>query len=350
VLFAWVVPPISGAAVRALLPGTRGMGDPAEVDVLRRLPLYWQICLINGAVLAAGTAVLAFSPATVSSSVLASEMVVLALGLAVMLVLNAVLLRHSLAPLDRLVRTMAAVDLTAPGQREPAAGSGSVARIVTGFNQMLDRLELERGRSNAMALAAQEAERHRVAQELHDEVGQGLTAVLLGLSRIADDAPPELLEEVRLAQDTARATLAEVGEVARRLRPGVLDDLGLLSALAALTTDLAARTHVNVTRGFAPGLPRLSTDAELVVYRVAQEALTNAARHSGARTVDVRLGRQGHGVLLRVGDDGRGLRGPEGNGIRGMRERALLVDATIEIGPRIGGGTEVRLLVPAQSS
>jgi len=325
------------------------MSDPAEVDVLRRLPLYWQICLINGAVLAVGTGVLAFSPATVSSSVLASEAVVLGLGLAVMLVLNAVLLRRSLAPLDRLVRTMADVDLAAPGPREPVAGSGSVARIVTGFNHMLDRLDLERGRSNAVALAAQEAERHRVAQELHDEVGQGLTAVLLSLSRVADGAPPGLVAEIRLAQDTARATLAEVGEVARRLRPGVLDDLGLLSALAALTTDLGARTAVNVTRGFAPGLPTLSNDAELVVYRVAQEAITNAARHSGARTVDLRLVQQGHGVLLRVSDDGRGMRGPEGTGIRGMRERALLVGATLELGSRVGGGTEVRLLVPGEA-
>lgn len=322
------------------------MGDAARVDVLARLPLYWQVCLINGAVLAAGTAALAFSPATVSSSVLASEVVVLGLGLVVILVVNAVLLRRSLAPLDRLVRTMADVDLAAPGPREPVSGTGPVARIVAGFNQMLDRLELERGRSNAVAIAAQEAERHRVAQELHDEVGQGLTAVLLSLRRVADDAPPDLLEEIRIAQDTARATLGEVGEVARRLRPGVLDDLGLVSALAALTTDLAARSDLTLTRGFAPGLPPLSAQAELVVYRVAQEALTNAARHSGARTVQVRLVQQGPAVLLTVTDDGRGRRGAEGTGIRGMRERALLVDATLELGSPVGGGTEVRLLVP----
>lgn len=137
--------------------------------------------------------------------------------------------------------------------------------------------------------------------------------------------------------------------MARRLRPGVLEDLGLLSALAALATDFSAHSGVYVRRGFAPGLPGLSPDAELVIFRVAQEALTNAARHAGADTVDLSLSKQGDRLALRVADNGRGLTGrEEGAGIRGMRERALLVGGDLTIGPRTGGGTEVLLLVPTR--
>ena len=169
-----------------------------------RLPLYWRVCLINGLVFVVGTAVFAVSPATVSARVLVSEAVVLTIGLTVIVVVNSLLLRTSLAPLDRLAR-------------------------------------------------------------------------------------------------------------------------------------------------FAPGLPGLIPETELVIYRVAQEALTNAARHAGADTVDLSLSKQGDRLALRVADNGRGLHGrEEGAGIRGMRERALLVGGDLRIGPRTGGGTEVRLLVPTR--
>ncbi|HZI97466.1 MAG TPA: histidine kinase [Actinomycetales bacterium] len=274
----------------------------------------------------------------------------LTIGLSVILVLNSLLLRTSLAPLDRLIRLMESVDMRHPGQRLPEAGSGAVSHLVRSFNAMLERLETERGRSNAMALAAKEAERHRIAQELHDEVGQGLTVVLLGLKRAVDRAPDEIAEELRLVQETARSSLDEVRDVARRLRPGVLEDLGLLSALSALATDLSTHSGVHVRRGFAPGLPGLTPETELVIYRVAQEALTNAARHANADTVELSLSKQGDGVALLVADNGRGLGSrPEGAGIRGMRERALLVDGELNVGPRIGGGTEVRLVLPVRA-
>jgi len=320
------------------------------VNSFSRLPLYWRVCLINGMVFVVGTAALAISPATVSPRVLVSEAVVLTIGLSVILVLNSLLLRTSLAPLDRLIRLMESVDMRHPGQRLPEAGSGAVSHLVRSFNAMLERLETERGRSNAMALAAKEAERHRIAQELHDEVGQGLTVVLLGLKRAVDRAPDEIAEELRLVQETARSSLDEVRDVARRLRPGVLEDLGLLSALSALATDLSTHSGVHVRRGFAPGLPGLTPETELVIYRVAQEALTNAARHANADTVELSLSKQGDGVALLVADNGRGLGSrPEGAGIRGMRERALLVDGELNVGPRIGGGTEVRLVLPVRA-
>jgi two-component system sensor histidine kinase UhpB len=317
--------------------------------VRRGLSLFGRVCLINGVVFAAGTAVLAASPATVSTPVLATEAVVLAVGLAVILVANGALLRATLAPLDRLRHLMEGVDLLQPGQRLPETGNGAVSDLIRSFNAMLARLETERSSSSAQALAAQEAERHRVAQELHDEVGQSLTAVLLGLRRVADRVPPDLAPEVLLVQETARAGLDEVRRVARRLRPGVLEDLGLVSALTSLVTEHAQLTNADVCRRFSSPPPHLGAPAELVVYRVAQEALTNVARHADADRVLVELGPtfDADAVLLRVCDNGRGVgSAPEGAGIRGMRERAMLVGATVTVGPRADGGTELLLLVP----
>jgi two-component system sensor histidine kinase UhpB len=328
----------------------RAAGQAGNVRNAATLPLYWRVCLINGLVFILGTVALVLSPATVSSQVLLSEIVVLLIGLTVILSLNAVLLRTSLAPLDRLRKVMEHLDLQQPAQHTPETGPPAVRRLLRSFNAMVTRLEIERSTSNARALAAQEAERHRIAQELHDEVGQGLTVVLLGLKRVLQLAPPELTEELRLVQEAARTSLDHVRQVARRLRPGVLEDLGLLPALAALATDLSTHGDVHVERGFAPGLPALSPESELVVYRVAQEALTNVARHARATTVELSLTRQGHAVALRVADDGIGSQDRhDGAGVRGMQERALLVGGRLTISPRIGGGTEVRLLVPIEA-
>lgn len=314
------------------------------------LPLYWRVVLTNGLVFVVGTVALAFSPATVSERVLASEAVVLGIGLAVILVTNALLLRRSLAPLDRLAQRMQEVDAPTPGRRLPEERSGPAAELVAAFNAMLVRLEAERTGSNARALAAQEEERRRVATELHDEIGQTLTAVLLALKRVADRVPPDVAHDVDAAQESVRDAMTGVRDVASRLRPVVLEDLGLLSALAALTTETARVADVHVVRSFAPGLPALEPDVELVVYRVAQEALTNVSRHARARTVEVSLTRRGDRVVLGVVDDGRGIKGTrEGSGIAGMRERARLVDAELDVRPAENGGTKVELVVPVRA-
>lgn len=315
-------------------------------------PLYWRVCVINALLFLVDTVILVVSPATVSAQVTASELVLLVVGLVVLVLVNSLLLRSSLAPLDRLIKVMEHVDLERPGQRLASAGEGTVGHLVDSFNTMLARLERERAHSNARALAAQEAERRRIARELHDEIGQGLTVVLLGLKHAGDRAPVELAEELRLAQDSARSSLEEVHNVARRLRPGELEDLGLVSALAALATDFSAATGIHVHRRFAPGLPALSPEAELVVYRVAQEALTNVARHADADTVEVSLTGEGDAAVLQVVDNGCGLEDSDvddGAGIRGMRERALLVDGQLSVAQAGGAGTEVRLTVPLPS-
>lgn len=321
-------------------------GHPVEVTLLSGLPLYWRVCLINGLVFVLGTIALVLSPATVSPRVLVSEAVVLTAGLAIMLALNALAIRRSLAPLDRLIRRMDSVGLLDKGDRFEINATGPVGRLWNSFEAMLARLETERSASVGRALAAQEAERHRIARELHDEIGQSLTVVLLSLKRLRDRAPDDLDDDIDAVLEQTRASLAEVGKVARRLRPGVLDELGLRSALSALTTDFVSNGG-HVQRGIAPGLPDLDSEQELVVYRVAQEAITNVVRHARARTVEMSLTRQGDCVALRVADDGTGMRAAaEGAGIHGMRERAVLVGGRLTVTSRHGGGTEVRLVIP----
>ncbi|MER7481838.1 sensor histidine kinase [Streptomyces sp. NPDC126510] len=311
------------------------------------MSLFWRIFALNAVVLGTATALLLWAPVTVSVPVLLTEAVILVGGLAVMLVANAALLRFGLAPLDRLTRLMTTVDLLRPGQRLPASGGGGVAELIRTFNAMLERLEQERVASSTRALLAQEGERRRIAQELHDEVGQSMTAILLGLKRSADDAPEPLRGELQELQEITRESLDEVRRLVRRLRPGVLDDLGLVSALTSLSEDFATHTGLSVTRRFDSDLPALEPETELVLYRVAQESLTNVARHADARRVTVALRRADDGVVLTVTDDGSGIEAPrEGAGIRGMRERALLVGGTLEITPAPRAGTRVQLTAP----
>ncbi|WP_406006379.1 sensor histidine kinase [Streptomyces sp. NBC_00637] len=309
------------------------------------MSLFWRIFVLDAVGLVVAAALL-LGPVTVSTPILPGEVLVVVAGLAALLTVNAVVLRVGLAPLGRLGRAMADADLLHPGARAVVSGPVETAELITTYNAMLDRLEAERAASAAGALSAQERERHRIARELHDEVGQTLTAVLLQLKRVADRAPRDLRGEVGQAQEATRSGLDEIRRIARRLRPGVLDELGLLSALRSLAGEFT--THgLTVRHDLGTGLPPLTEETELVLYRVAQEALTNTARHSGADRAELRLRPVTDGVELLVRDNGRGLgaAGGEGAGIRGMRERALLIGATLTVSSRADGdgGTDIRL-------
>ena len=303
-----------------------------------RLPLLWRVFAINAVLLVAATLTLALTPVTVHAPIALVEGADLVVGLTVMLVANFLLLRRTLAPIDRLVDRMHTVDLLRPGQRLPRDGGVEVEALVSSFNQMLDRLEEERRESGRRALQAQESERLRIARGLHDEVGQVLTGVLLRL----DD------EETK---EAVRQALEEVRRIARELRPEMLEHLGLVSALTELSRRFADSSGLRVERRFADDLPPLSDEAELAVYRVAQESLTNVARHAGATEVRVALGRGKGSVVLSVSDDGRGMEhavAANGHGgLRGMRERALLVGGALAIKRSRAGGVEVRLEVPS---
>jgi two-component system sensor histidine kinase UhpB len=247
---------------------------------------------------------------------------------------------------------MTEIDPLEPGRRLPVLGPRSeVSELTDAFNEMLDRLETERRESGRRALVAQEEERRRVALELHDEIGQQLTALILHLDRMARTSPAGLSTELEETAAAAKETLEDVRGLARRLRPEVLDQLGLVPALRNLCDRMAAGTGIVVRRSLPASPPALSEDAELVIYRVAQESLTNIARHAAAKEADVRLDADGGELRLAIGDDGTGIALDESSassgGLRWMRERALLIGGRLEIGRSPAGGAEVRLHVPA---
>jgi two-component system sensor histidine kinase UhpB len=312
------------------------------------MSLFWRVFVTNAALLVVAAIVLGVSPITVSWPIALTEAVVLTLGLVAMLVANALLLRPAFQPLEWLARRMGDVDLLRPGQRFAVAARGEILALVEAFNQMLERLEAERRESGRRAVAAQEAERKRVASELHDEVGQTMTAVLMLLARLQDAVAPERRRELADAQEAIRGSLEEVRRIAQELRPELLEHLGLVSALRALARTFAARTGIEVECRFAPDLPRLDREVELALYRIVQESLTNVARHAGATRVELSMGPQQGEVVVRVVDDGRGVHGPlrEGGGVRGMRERAMVVGGELAITAAWAGGVEVRVNVP----
>jgi two-component system sensor histidine kinase UhpB len=309
------------------------------------MSLFWRVVTMNAGLLILAVLVLIVAPVSVSTTPTAAELEVLIGGTALVIGLNMLLLRRIFTPLARLTGTMRRVDPHDPGRRvvirRPAP---EVAELAAAFNEMLDRLEAERQGSARRALAAQEGERLRVARELHDQVGQTLTGVLLALVVIHRRAPADLRDDVEDVQEAARAGVEQVREIARALRPGALEELGLRSALTSLANSF---TGLRVRHAFAPDLPVLSPDQDLAVYRVAQESLTNVARHAGARSARVELEEEDGAVVLRVCDDGCGIpplfaEATDG-GVGGMRERALLAGGRLHIRALPQRGTEVRL-------
>jgi two-component system, NarL family, sensor histidine kinase UhpB len=326
-----------------------GLAPPAgasESPTPRLTPIFRRVAVTNGAVLLVACVVVGVVLAPKGLSRFAiSEALVVGAAVIVLAVVNFVLLRRALEPLRRLSEFAGGVDLLRPGQRlEIEPGTTEVAKLTGAVNQMLARLEHEQQANTRRALAAQEAERRRIAKELHDEVGQTLTALLLELDQAARLAPPELRGQLRDSREQARSSLEDVRRIAVELRPEALDDLGLRSALIALCDRFSQTTGLQIERDIDSKLPRLTDEEELVIYRVTQEALTNVARHADSATARVSLLRTQSGVSLQVADDGHGFgNASPGSGLQGMRERASLIGAYLSIGQDVGGGVIVRL-------
>jgi two-component system sensor histidine kinase UhpB len=307
----------------------------------------------NSIVLCIAIVILAFTPATVTVPTHLDEAVVFVGGLTAILLTNLALLSHTFAPLRRLTRMMSEVQPLEPGARIPVYGDDAeVVELTRAFNEMLERLELERRQSAHRSIEAQEGERRHVAQELHDEVGQTLTAIVLQLDRLARRASPELRRELEETRESARTSLEDVRRIAQRLRPETLEDLGLSNSLQALCDRVTEHADIRVETSLDGERSTLPPESELVIYRVAQEALTNVLRHAEAAQVFVEFRRHGTDLLLRVADNGVGVDpGAErGGGLQGMRERALLVGGRVSVVPASRGGTEVTLRVPLEQA
>jgi two-component system sensor histidine kinase UhpB len=322
----------------------------------RRLSLGWRAGLANAAVFALVFVLFIVTPVTVHAPPRLTEVVVLAAGLGGMLIVNLLLLRRALLPLRELAGQMERIDLRDSTRR--LAGSETYGPALTAFvetfNAMVDRLAEERRAGARAALTAQEQERLRIGRALHDEAGQSLTAIALEVERAASKGPPAQRRQMSALAAQLHASLDELRRISRDLRPEALDDLGLINALIALTSRADRQGGVRIERRLSTQLPPLSSELELVVYRVTQEALTNVLRHAQASHCLVALESNSREVRLRVSDDGVGMPSARVNeetiGIEGMRERALLGNGTLDIESRPGQGTQVTLRLPVEAA
>ena len=287
------------------------------------------------------------------------QFLILALAIVLSLCVNLWMLQRRFSPLERLIDRIEAIDPAEPSPLE-SLGDGDpveeIGRLSRSFTRLLERIENERRRSGQLAMRAQEEERRRLARDLHDEVNQALTAILLRLEALAQDTPPERAPEVVELKRLVNQAMEELLTLARQLRPSALDDHGLVPAVEGQLKRFSARTGIEVrlrTEGEPNELPEVMQTA---IYRVAQEALANVARHAGATVVEVDLESGDGQAELRVRDDGAGFdpgaipragsEGPgAGLGLGGMAERARLVGGELDVRSAPGGGTTVTLRV-----
>ena len=279
------------------------------------------------------------------------QLLVLALVIVLTFCVNLWMLQRRFRPLEDLIERVERIDPAEPATFEVAAEPfDEIGRLARSFRRMLDRMEEERLRSGKAVLRAQEEERRRVARDLHDEVNQALTAILLRLEALLHEVPPERAAEVAELKRLATQAMDELLSLARQLRPTALDDHGLVPAIEAQLRGFGERAGIKaqLTTSGNPGA--LDDEKQTVVYRVVQEALANAGRHARAGSVEVALDVNRGGAELRVSDDGVGF-DPGGDatgglGLEGMAERARLVGGELDLRSSPGAGTQLTLRVP----
>ncbi len=325
-----------------------------------RISLFWKIFLANlvlvGLAAAAGV-VLALSSGRIAESevtavgILAGTMLIL-LSIAI----NTGLVRLALLPVDTLTETMRRVregETAARAPMSPVADPG-LRNLGDALNEMLDNLSVNRRRQKELArrvLESEERERQRIAHELYSGTAQTLAGVLVRLriaerhlSSGADGSIDEIREEVVSA-------LEEIRGVARRLRPPELDELGVRVALEAHVRSMAEGRNIEIR--FEGDVPSLSRESKLALFRIVQEATSNAILHAGADHLNVRFSSHDDGVLAEVEDDGRGFdvgsalaHTGESLGLFGMHERAGYVQGELSLESGPGRGTRVRVVIP----
>lgn len=229
----------------------------------------------------------------------------------------------------------------------------SLAQIRDQYRQLLQRLEAnerEFRRLGRSVWRVQEDERRRLARELHDGIGQNLTALKHRLAQLGDGLTAAQRARLEAAIALCADTLEDTRELSRLLRPPILDDLGLEPALRWLARSQGEAGGIEVALEIGD-LPALDGDLQTLVFRVAQEAINNVVKHAGARQVLVRLVARGGLLQLQVADDGRGYQPrnasrSDGSGLAGMRERLRLYDGRLEIHSTPGEGTRLRAVLP----
>src|SRR5436305_7310385 len=316
--------------------------------------LIGQIVAVN-VLLVCATLFLASAAAGLNLTITGERWKFLLLAMATILVLlvNLLMLRRRLSPLEQLIERIEAIDPAQTSELDYSATSEQaeeVDRLAASFRRMLQRIDAERRRSGRLVLRAQEEERRRLARDLHDEVNQALTAILLRLEALSHAAPPELNGEVTELKKLVNQAMEELLQLARQLRPSARDDHGLFSAIVGHARRFSAETGIKTDVRTHGDQVTLETNQEIAIYRIAQEALNNVAQHSGADRVEIDLAAErSGGVQLRVQDEGHGFDTSHQNGglgLGGMAERARLVGGRLDIQSGPGQGTALSLEVP----
>jgi two-component system sensor histidine kinase UhpB len=321
----------------------------------RRESLVGQVVAVNVllvvAVLFAATAAAGLNLAVTDQRLRFGAM---AISILLLLVVNMILLRRRFSPLESLIARLEEIDPAQPTAQFviPRTNVEEVERLAITFRRLLRRIEDERRRSGRLVLRAQEEERRRLARDLHDEVNQALTAILLRLQALREEAPEELLPQIGALKSLVNQAMEELLRLARQLRPASLDDLGLIAAIEGQLARFSEQTGIQAVLHNEGAPEAITEEQQTVIYRVVQEALSNTAQHSGATFVDFELRVfPSHGVELRVRDNGQGFdvsgQGDgDGIGLSGMAERARLVGGELSVTSAPGSGTRVRLYIP----
>lgn len=281
------------------------------------------------------------------------------------LLTNIFLLRMSFLPLFALLSTMREVSAGKTQARAQVTTTDSeIGAMAQTFNNMLDSLEALRRAQTMQILQAQEDERRRLALELHDETGQNLTALLIHTEILHQSL--QLLPENGVAKETRQRletgleqltqltqhTLEDIRVLAQQLRPAVLDDLGLRAAFRWLVEDSLQRLHLEIDLrvvGLEETKHLLPPAYETALFRIAQESLTNIARHAYTQRASILLKRDQQQVCLQIHDDGCGyseIQHHSGSGLIGMRERATQLKGTLTIQSQAGQGTTIQVRLP----
>lgn len=335
-------------------------------DTLLRMPLRYKVLVANAAIVLIGAVFGTWITFLVASRGEGDEMVYLATAFAVTggilsIIVNRLVVERALNPLDEIVATAERVkagDLSARTGVDPMRDR-DLEQIVVSFNGALDRVERDGARIKELVnrvIAAQEDERKRISRELHDDTSQVLFAQLLRVSSMKSSENQEVREMAESLETMFSESMEAVRRLGHELRPPSLDDLGLREATEALVQRMAERSNVDIGFEYFGSLHRLESEVELVLYRVAQEALTNMWKHAHATKARVIINSRADGVEIIVDDNGRGF-DPAGDnpsdgrglglGVFGMQERVDLVGGILELIGNRNPGTRVRAWIPA---
>jgi two-component system sensor histidine kinase UhpB len=330
---------------------------------IKRRPLFQKVVIANSILISVGAiAGLYFEEKYFEGGEVGFVALFLFAGLGLSVLINYLLVKMACRPLDDVSDSMKAIRAGHRGIRVPEiTDDPQIEELSKSLNSMLNSMDMQRKKAAASVIKAQEEERKRIARELHDETSQSLTGLVIGIrmvQEIVPDSMSDIRERLDNINDLAHTTLNEVHTMAVRLRPSVLDDLGLAAALRSYAKEFTSNTGIAVEMQLLAMGQRLTPELETVLYRVVQEALTNVARHSAATSCRVSLRRKESVIKGTIEDNGEGFDSQSvmmsdekgrGLGLHGMKERIELVGGSLEFDSRPKDGTKIFIEVPLQT-